>query len=714
MEGAEETRRNLLLSGSDNVYPRRLTPPVPHLCAHRLNRANEAMIKLLFAGTIFSSAFLLFLVQPLVSKNILPWFGGSAAVWATCMVFFQVVLLLGYAYSDWISRHLHPRWQVILHVSLLVLSLVTLSVLADASWKPRGSEDPALRIVGLLAATIGLPYFLLSTTGPLIQTWVARTLGGTKVYRFFSLSNLASLVALICYPFVLEPRATLLLQAQAWSGVYMLFAFLCAGCGLYFASHPHGSSQSASHRQAEMSDTRPRPRDYFLWLALSAMGSWLLLAITNHITQNIASVPFLWILPLTIYLLTFVLCFESDRWYARSVFLLPTAAVLAVCAYGLQDRDLGVNIRIAIPVYAMGLFLCCMFLHGELAQLRPAPRYLTRFYLMVSLGGALGGIAVGLIAPRVLPAYYELGMGFVIVGLLAAYLLKGRSMAIAAACLTAVCAYFLFIQISSDLESARRVERSFYGSLRTADSHFEDPEGDVRELFHGAIRHGEQYLAPQRRSEPTTYYGPNSGIGLAIGQARASAKRVGLIGLGAGTLATYGRPGDAFRFYEINPQVIEIARNEFTFLADCRADVEIVQGDARLALEKEPPQGFDVLAVDAFSGDAIPVHLLTREAMAVYLRHMKPDGIIAFHVTNRFLALAPVIKQLAASEGLHAVLIKDEAEESGLNRTDWVLVTRTRQVLQNEEISSVATPIREIGSLGVWTDDFNNLFDVLK
>jgi hypothetical protein len=673
------------------------------------------MVKFLFAGTIFSSAFLLFLVQPLISKHILPWFGGSAAVWATCMAFFQVVLLLGYAYSDLTTRRLTPRGQITLHVALLAASLFNLSAIAGSSWKPEGTEDPALWILLLLTATIGLPYFLLSTTGPLVQAWISRTLGGERIYRFFSLSNLASLAALICYPFVIEPRASLVLQANAWSATYVLFSLLCAASALYFLRRAHSAPTNAQVWQHAVVSDRPLSRrHYFLWLALSAMGSWLLLAITNHITQNVAAVPFLWLLPLTIYLLSFVLCFESDRWYVRSYFLIPTAAALAACAYGLQDRYIGLNIKIAIPLYATGLFLFCMFLHGELAALRPAPRYLTRFYLMVSLGGALGGIAVGLVAPRVLPAYYELGIGCVIVALLAACVIERKALVAGALGLALICAYFLAMQINDDFEDARTIERSFYGSLRTVDMHDEDPAKDVRALYHGAIKHGEQYLAADRRFEPTTYYGPTSGIGLAIAHTKAQGKKVGLIGLGAGTLAAYGREGDVYRFYEINPQIIRIAQTEFTFLHDSRAHIDIVQGDARLSLEKENPQDFDVLAVDAFSGDSIPVHLLTREAISIYLRHMRPEGIIAFHVTNRFLALAPVVQRLAMDHGLHAALIHDDAVGSALHRTDWVLVTRDERVLQHDEIQRATRPISQIPGLGIWTDDFNNLFNVLK
>jgi hypothetical protein len=672
--------------------------------------------KIIFAGTIFTSAFSLFLVQPLIAKQILPWFGGSAAVWAICMVFFQVLLLAGYAYSDALSRRVTPRLQVIIHVALLACSLVFLPIVASAHWKPTGSEDPTLLILGLLLATIGLPYFLLSTTGPLIQSWVARAVLGTHVYRYFSLSNLASLVALICYPFLIEPRAALLGQAYGWSVAYAAFALLCAASGWYFLHHVHRlpPPQHAREHTPE-GDWDPGPADYAMWLLPAMLGSWLLVAITNHITQNVAAIPFLWLLPLTLYLLTFVLCFESDRWYRRPLFLPLAAVIVLACAYGLQDASIGVNIWRAIPLYSGAVFVLCMFLHGELARQRPSPRYLTRFYLMVSVGGAAGGVVVGLIAPRVLPAYYELGIGFVLTALFAATALRQQRLAAGTAvAVAAACGWFLYAQIASDFEDTRRLERNFYGTLLTVDVDKESVGDKVRQLYHGSIKHGEQLLSPENRRRPTAYYGPSSGIGLAIANTPAAGKKVGVIGLGAGTLATYGQPGDRYRMYEINPLVIELAKTEFTFMADSAAQIDNVLGDARLSMEREPPQDFDVLAVDAFSGDSIPVHLITAEAMDVYLRHMKPDGIIAFHITNRFLWLAPVVENIGQARGLKVVLIHDENDDPALRNTDWVLVSRNPAVLDQEAIRSRTSPIRPIPGLGVWTDDFNNLFEVLK
>ncbi|SDO46128.1 hypothetical protein SAMN05216303_1011467 [Rhodoferax sp. OV413] len=672
-----------------------------------------ALLKSLFAATIFSSAFLLFLVQPLIAKQILPWFGGSAAVWSICMVFFQVVLLAGYAYSDWLTQR-PARLQAAVHCTLLLISLAFLPIVTAAHWKPTGAEDPSLWILGLLVGTIGLPYFLLSTTGPLVQSWLARTHWGVEVYRYFSLSNLASLASLLAYPVLIEPYTALREQALGWSWGYAGFVLLCITASLYAAGlqRPVRSKATA---QAGPADAAPSWSTYGVWLALPALATWLLLAVTNHITQNVAAVPFLWVLPLSVYLLSFVFTFENDRWYRRSL-LLPAAAVaLLLCAYGLQ-HSIGYGLATGVPLYVVGLFVLCMFLHGEMAAMRPGHAYLTRFYLLLSLGGALGGVTVGLVAPHVLPAYYEMGVGLVLVAVLGAVIFrKQRLRAGVCVLLVLACSYFVWEQVRDEQDGTRRMARNFYGTLSSLDSiDKDDPQHSVRQLYHGSVKHGEQYLATERRREPTAYYGKTSGVGRAILSAPATPRRVGLIGLGAGTLATYGRASDVYRVYEINPQVFEFADSEFSFLKDSPAQIERVLGDARLALEREPPQRFDVLAVDAFSGDSVPIHLITAEAMQAYLRHMQPDGVIAFHVTNRFLNLAPVVEKIALAQGLQVAFVHDEAADSDLRRTDWVLVSRSAQRLQTPLVQTASSAIKPIPGLRLWTDDFNNLFGVLK
>ena len=671
---------------------------------------------LLFACTIFTSAFLLFLVQPIVAKEILPWFGGSAAVWTTCLVFFQLALLAGYTYSDLTTRKLSPRTQVLLHVILLAVSIAVLPIIPSASLKPAGDEDPGMRILVLLLLTIGLPYFLLSTTGPLVQAWFARVFPTGTVYRLFALSNLASMLALISYPFAFEPWIATDVQAKAWSVGYGVFALLCAATALYSLKNAPAAQAVSSQTTADDASLPPTRFDLFLWLALSAMGSWMLLAITNHITQNIASIPFLWLVPLALYLLTFILCFESDGWYRRAWLLGPTAVLLGFCAWGLQTSDVTLDIKIAVPLYLAGLFMFCMFCHGELAKMRPSPRYLTLFYLMISLGGALGGMFVGLVAPRIFPTYYELGLGFVVLAVLATFTLRKQPFFawMLPVALAGVCGFFWNKQITQLKEDTLVMVRNFYGTLRVKDVGTAESDDGMRRLIHGVILHGEQYLKPTRRDLATTYYGPDSGVVLAIKNTAQQDQRVGVIGLGTGTLAVWGKPGDNYHFYDINPQVVDIARTEFTYLNDSKAKIDVSLGDARLSLEREAPHDFDVLAVDAFSSDSIPVHLITREAMAVYLKHIKPGGAIVFHVTNRFLKLAPVVKQIADDLQLHTALISDDAEDTSYSKTDWVIVTRDKALLEKEAIAKKTSEIDPIPGLRMWTDDFNNLYQILK
>lgn len=674
---------------------------------------------LIYALTIFTSAFLLFLVQPIMAKQILPWFGGSAAVWTTCLMFFQLVLLAGYAYADWTIRFLKPRPQVLLHVALIIVSLVSLPIIAGSGWKPGGEEDPTWLILGLLAATIGLPYFLLSTTGPLLQAWFARSFpAATNVYRLFALSNGASLIALVAYPFAVEPWVTTHEQSIGWSFGYGLFAVLCAGSALFSLKI---SSQAAMQQAAAPAAEGPAPRaaDYLLWLTLAALGSFMLIAVTNHITHDVASVPFLWILPLTLYLLSFVLCFEGRNWYQRSIFFGPLLVILGAMAWALHTNGGVMDIKQAIPLFATGLFVMCMFFHGELAALKPAPRHLTGYYLMISLGGAVGGLLVGFVAPKLFNTYYEFGLGLFFTALIAAYVARRAMVIIPVLALVAAgfTAYHIHTYINMLSKDARVMTRNFYGTLRVKDFGDETSKDGTRRLMHGVIMHGEQFLAPARRMEPTTYYGPTSGIGRIIGIKSDAAKsiRVGVIGLGAGTLATYGRPGDLYRFYEINPQVIDLAKTEFTFLGSSKAKIETLLGDARLTLEGEAAQGYDVLAIDAFSSDSIPTHLMTYQAMGVYLKNMKADGVIAFHVTNRFLHLAPVVKRIAEEYGLHTVLVADDPDsKSDLATTDWVLVSRDKAVLENKRITESMEKIGEIPGLRLWTDSFNNLFKILK
>ena len=673
----------------------------------------------LYAATIFVSAFLLFLVQPIIAKQILPWFGGAASVWATCLVFFQSVLLLGYAYADWTSRHLTPKRQAWLHIVLLGVGLALLPIIPDVSWKPGGEGDtgPTLTILGLLTATIGMQYFLVSATSPLVQAWFWRRFQSAVPYRLFALSNFASLLALLSYPVVIEPFLTLRGQSVSWSFGFAVFALLCAATALASArGNVAAATGPAAAPAGEVEDRAPALSTRVLWIALSATGSCMLLAVTNHLTQNIAAVPFLWVVPLSLYLITFILCFDHPRWYQRTVFLALTAVLVPLMTWYSDS----LNLWLAAPLYTVGLFIICMFCHGELYLLRPGPRHLTTFYLMLSIGGALGALLVGIGAPNLLEGYYELKIVLVVCALL--FLWRAldirRWVAGVAVAITAATVGISVYNVNYYLADTRVIMRNFYGVVRTED--FPRP-APFRAMYHGGIQHGGQLTDPEYRQIPITYFGPTSGYGRVFASLPDTPRRVGVVGLGAGVIAVYGREGDVFRYYEIDPQVAAVATQEFTFLNDSRAKSEIILGDGRLSLEREPDQKYDVLALDAFSGDSVPMHLLTREAMQTYIRHLKPDGVIVFQATNRFVDIAPVIARHAEEFGFKAVMVSDWPESTykkaidyWLSDTDQIIFTRNEALLNSEKIKSVAQPIRSRSDITRWSDDFYNLFQILK
>ncbi len=814
---------------------------------------------ILFGVTIVLSAFLLFQVQPLIAKQILPWFGGSAAVWTSCMLFFQLALLAGYAWAHFLSEQPLKR-QILFHVTLILVSLAVLPIIPSVRWKPAGGDDPLLGILGLLTATVGLPYFLLSATSPLLQSWYSRANGGAMPYRFFALSNAGSMAGLLTYPVLVEPNLTNHHQAWMWSGGFIAFAafFIVVA----WRSRDARDQVTAQVGSASEAGTAPTWQDKLLWTGLAACASALLLAVTNHMTQNVAAIPFLWVLPLSLYLLSFILCFDSDRWYKRGLFAKLAAVELGSMAYSMSEGGNFTNLKIAVAMLSAALFVFFMVCHGELAHRRPRSRYLTSFYLMVSVGGAIGGLLVGFVFPYVLPALIDLPIilsltaflfvwllwrdysarpkekdkadeflnqprdKFVMIVLLAGafafvigrvvmsiyagapsllagdwdapvlisiaaifvlYLLwRSRgdvdassqkrdivvTLLLAAATIVALAfnhndkflivndlpgalipaglltvylvwrsrdsfdnnSLVCFVAVGmafgltgymaretwNNIGSARVLKRNFYGALVVYDQASAGDMGPVRVLRHGTINHGEQFLWPQNLRHATTYYAEKSGLGLALRSLRIEGNlNVGSIGLGAGTTAVYARPGDHYYFYDINPNVPIIATTQFSFLEHCYGKKEVILGDARLSLEDELRRGinrrFDLLSVDAFSGDAIPVHLLTREAYKVYWQHLQPDGVLAVHVSNLYLSLAPGVALAAEADGKQAMEINfdgdDDREESA---SEWVLVTSRKGFFDRDEIKAVATKIDPIPGLREWTDDYSNLYKILR
>jgi hypothetical protein len=688
--------------------------------------ATDSRRNRLFALTVFLSAFLLFQVQPLIGKAILPWYGGGPAVWSITVLFFQAVLFAGYLYAFLAVRYLPPRPLAIVHTMLLAAAAVTLPINPPPSWQPTGSDEPALHALGVLAFSVGLPYFLLASTAPLVQVWFSRTNAVGSPYRLYALSNAGSLLALLSYPILVEPVFGLKSQGWGWSAGFVTFAVCCAAGGWWAARAGRETAAAAiSATTAGVVTWSQRLR----WLLLPACASVLLLATTNYICQDVASLPLLWIAPLSLYLVTFILCFDSDRWYRRSWWM----GAMALSFAGIYwNWDHGSNSLLVaqVGVHLFLLFACGMVCHGELVRLRPPPAQLTSFYLSISAGGAIGGIFVGLIAPHLFYEFSELPLAILACGLLAMWCVYADNASpfyrgqkfwawAAAVFLLANLGIAFWSFAGKSRAGALYRARNFYGALAVMERHPFEPRNHVILMRNGRINHGAQFQDEVRRREPHHYHDPASGVGQLLSSLPGTNRRIGVTGLGIGTLAAYGKPGDYYRFYEINPLATAAAHEYFSYLKDSAAKCDVIDGDARLSLEQElaagKPQNFDVLVLDAFSGDAVPMHLLTKEACAAYLEHLKPNGLLAINVTNLHLDLIPVTQALANEFGLEMRVVAafDNAAEGRL-ATCWVLLARDRTFFDRHPVTSEFDYEAQPKKPPIlWTDDFSNIWQVL-
>jgi hypothetical protein len=677
-----------------------------------------------FATTIFLSALLLFQVQPMLAKFVLPWFGGSAAVWSAALLFFQLVLLGGYLYAHCLTRYLSPKAQVAVHGALLTASFAALPVIPAGHWKSVITGDPTMRILLLLAATVGLPYMLLSATSPLLQAWYFRMHAGAIPYRWFALSNFGSMLGLLSYPVLIEPKLTLGAQARAWSVAYAVFAIACGiSAWRSVATAPTNRNESDPIGGAASDEPSvPRAGTIVLWIALAACASTLLLAVTSHLTQNLVPIPLLWVVPLSLYLLSFILCFESDRIYNRIVFLPLLAASLGLLAYADYLYENNADLKRFIPALCGALFICCMFCHGELARSKPHPRYLTLFYLMISAGGAAGGLFVALAAPRWFNDYWELPIAMAGCAALVTCVLWNVPRAriptrVAMAVVTVV--FMIYLGWAETKKEREYVvsERNFYGVLRVRDDPAKKYYSARRVLIHGTINHGTELLRRGSERIATSYFGKNSGVARAIrAKGEAGPLRIGVLGLGAGVTAALARSGDTLHYYEINPLVVQIANREFGFLRACPASKEIFMGDGRLVLEELPDEGLDVLVLDAFSSDSIPVHLLTREAFGIYQRHLKRDAAMAIHISNRFLDLEPVVAQATSGMGWTAMTVSDDGwEEDYYSPSTWIVMSRAPEIFNRADFQDESVDkIRGRPNFRPWTDEYSNIIQILK
>lgn len=709
-------------------------------------------MKMVFAGLVFLAAFLLFAVEPMAAKQLLPVLGGASAVWVTCLVFFQAALVAGYLYAHWMARH--GRAWILLAVLGAAVVLVGLtgpaaawtpgSLGEEAVWNTRWAAlHPLLTVFTFLASTIGLPFAALAATSPLLQVWWVRIFGGRVPYGLFALSNAGSLLGLLSYPVLVEPYLTLGTQKMLWSFGFGLYAVLCAWIGLRVYRHPAPATEELVPQQPPAS--LPTGADgpavqvtafrKLLWFLLPMGAAMQLSAVTSHLSQDVAAIPMLWVVPLGVYLITFILAFEAPGLYRRWIVGRLLAVLLASLGYALSRVDTTLPIGLAILFYMLELFVACWFCHAETYRLKPSGvDQSTLFYLLVAAGGAAGTFFVAVLSPIIFRANYDLAISFFVTAVLAAIVTweggwPQRMLWVTGSGL--LFALLVALNIGFGRHALMRA-RNFYGALRVTESQTDTSAfeqggagdaaaadvgtGPVRTLMNGRIRHGTQMQIADRRDLPTTYYGRDSGVGLALSNCcEGRPKRVGVIGLGVGTLAIYGRPGDQFRFYEINPLVEPIARNLFTFLKDSAAQITVVGGDGRSSLQREEPQGFDLLVIDAFSGDAIPLHLLTREAMELYVRHIRAGGVLAFHVSNSYLELAPEIAELAQTVGMEARKVENFAVPAEDEyRSTWVLVSANQGFFANPAVSSASTTIVVPPMLRVWTDQYSSLLPVMR
>lgn len=692
-------------------------------------------IVLTFGLTIFLSAFLLFQIEPLISKYILPWFGGGPSVWTSAMLFFQVLLLGGYSYAHWLSRlALRHQRRVHLGLALLVLAWIALTALQWQSpvtpgdrWKPEPSAWPVFQVLLVLLVGVGLPFFLLSTTSSLVQSWFSQVRRQESPYAYYALSNAASLLALLSYPVLVEPNFTVRQQGQFWSMGFVVYLLALAACLLATRTVKREPAAAAKQEGTAPAEPAPTGRQIAFWLSLSACASMMLLASTNHICQDIASMPFLWVLPLSLYLLSFVIAFNDQQRRWRGLYAVLALAALALGLWNLVAGS-RMSLGFQIGTNSAMLLVISLLCHAELYNQRPSPRHLTIFYLVMSAGGALGGLFVNLLAPLLFPDFWEYNLGLVycaVIIIAIAYQSQRASwlyrLRIPLAVLALVMASFMVALPVGWISNSIEMSRNFYGVIKIR---AEGEDIPVYTMVHGAISHGSQAVDPALRSQPTTYFSQSSGVGMAIRnhprRLAGQPLRIGIIGLGVGTLASYGQPGDTIRFYEIDPAVVHYAQDTryFHYLSDSQAQVELVLGDARLSLERELQQAgsqqYDLFVVDAFSGDSIPAHLISAEAIALYQQHLAEGGVLAFHISNRHLNLEPVLALAGQHFNLPGTFVYQPKPAEPLGApSSWVLFSQDKRLFEAAEIAAIRRDLQTRPGIRLWTDDYGNLFQLL-
>jgi SAM-dependent methyltransferase len=727
-------------------------------------RVNERYARPLFVLTIVTGSFLLFLTQPMIARMALPRVGGAPSVWNSAMLVYQLLLLAGYAYAHGLS-YLRPRLQSGIHLGVFAVAALFLPI-GLVAWVPPADAQPAFWVPWFLISSIGLLFFVVSAQAPLMQRWYALETSRGDPYPLYAASNLGSFAGLISYPLLVEPLMTLQQQSWLWTALYGILVLLVAACAFTVPA-------DAVEVVAEETEAPPTMRRMLHWVALAAVPSGLMLSTTTHLTTDIVAIPMLWVLPLGLYLLSFVIAFAARRGPANFITML--APIIILVAGGLVFGRGTENPLYPVTLGLLLLLAIAVALHGEMFRLRPAAGHLTRFYLAMSVGGMLGGLFCAIVAPLVFDWAYEypllvLGAALLVPQIplvpwlkgqewlmrlalplmavllaVAVYLMRARGFdpklylvgsilisLIALACLSrrvpfAIC--LLALMVSYDDRGVLRTTFVDHGRTRSYFGIYEvynRADGSARVLTHGTTLHGIQNLDPALELVPTSYYARRSGVGIALTNADTmfgAHPRVGVVGLGSGTLSCYAHPNYAWTIFEIDPAMVNVARNQFTFLTKCAPQARIVLGDARLSLSQQPANSIDILAVDAFSSDAVPMHLLTHEALQVYGRAVQPNGIVLFHISNRYLDLRPVIAELAHSSGWAAAILEyvptDEEQAQNATISVWIALSRNPQTLARlEQLSGDdATAWRSVdprpGFTG-WTDDHASILSIIN
>ena len=683
---------------------------------------------------IFLGAFLLFQIQPMAARLIHPRFGGGAGIWTACMVFFQSMLVLGYAYGHLLERRLSVKAQFYCHIGVAVAALAFLPIRMMSPGTFSGL-DPSVEILLVLLIALGLPFLLVASSSPLTQAWCHRTHPGRSPYWLYAISNIGSLLGLAAYPFIIEPLLTLQAQRLVWSGSFTAFVIVFLWCARTGAVEP-ATDETDVDSLAEDPKSKPiaNPGKPWQWFSLSACGSVALLAVTNELCHNVAPVPFLWVLPLAIYLCTFIIAFRGDgNRYSRRLWTPIFAASVVLTLWLLIGAQSSRLIWQNTAYFSVALFAFCMTCHGELSISKPHAKYLTGFYLWISIGGAAGGSFVGLLAPAIFDGYWELHIAVLALFALVGYCAWNgvdakrwpflRWLWVAGGC-AIIFASAKNIHYRSS--GYRLLDRNFYGVLQVYDVKARNNRKvpyDVRWMVNGGILHGGQFTEQEHQRKVTTYFGPLSGVNMAMTRhpkrIAGEPMTVGIVGLGAGVLAALTEKGDVGRYYEINPACVKSAETDFFFLKNSLGSVEMVVGDGRLKLQEELNAGqshqFDMLALDAFTGDAVPVHLLTHEAIALYKAHLAPDGILCINVTNTYIDLQQVVRTLAREAGMQVILVESNSDKSqGLSEASFMLMTNNKAFLEDPVVKARIHAYEEPFKAVHWTDDYSSIFPILR